>query len=284
VDVQVPEVPEHRAPLTIRNLFHHHDAHPVVLDFALARVFGDQWVEWEAITIWESVKDAFKTDISELSKAKVQTIKTLHLVDAPWTQWQVFEKVVQGLNNNLPRFDLMQAPSLPQLYAAVDMMTTHWPNGEEPWSDEVKRYIAASVIHEHVCYVTPPLDFVQMEISQPQYECQNCGNVDSALFHDGVCDTCAMKFHPEKNNLDFLPHPDVVEKTPGRNIKVILKYNPDEVQARYNAAKSGQSLPLQENAVDMQVDRLLAAESYMNQRRREMVEQLTALKSWLGTS
>lgn len=269
-----------RTPLTIRNLFFHHDVHPVVLNFALARVFGPEWVDWEPETIWESIKDAFKSDISELARAKVQTVKTLNLVEAPWVSWQVFEKVVQGLNNNLPRWDLMQVPTLEQIYAAVDTMITHWPNGESPWSDEVKQYIAAVVLHENVGYVPPPLDFVQVEVSRPSYECLDCGNSDSALFHDGICDTCSLKFHPDKT-LDFQPHE---LGSPGKNVRVVMKFNPDEVEARFKQVEHEPNPSLQETAVDVQVGRLLSAVDYMNMRRRQMVQQLTALKSWLGAS
>lgn len=267
-----------KSPLTLRSLFFHPDSHPVVLDFALARSFGAEWIDWDADTIWDSVKDAFQAEISELSRAKVQTVKTLHLVDSPWNEWQVFEKVVQGLNNNLPRFDIMQMPDLPQLYAAVDMMATHWEKTD--FSDEVKRYIASVVLHENVSFVTPPLDFVQMEISQPSYECLDCGNKDSALFHDKTCDTCTRRFAQDKS-LDFQPHPEVAEKNLGRNVRISFKYDPDEVQARYNELHSSRA-NLKEDLVDVQVAKIFDAEDYMNMKRRQMVHQLTALKSWLG--
>jgi hypothetical protein len=270
--------PEGAIP-NIRDLFTNRNTHPITLDFVLAKTFGPEWVRWEAETLWPSIHDAFKTEISELARAKVQVVKSLAVATSPWTQWQVFEKVVQGLNNNLPRFDIMQVPDLLQLYAAGDMMTSHW---KHEWSDEVKAYIAAVVIHENVSFVPAPLDFVQLEISQPVYHCFDCGNVDNALFHDGICDTCTQKFHPEKT-LNFQPHPSSPAGA-GKNVKVHLKHDPDPVQARWDEVMKPPHTELQETAIDVQVDRLLMAREYMLSRRQQVAEQLTALKSWLGAS
>jgi hypothetical protein len=272
--------PDNRSPLSLRNLFFHHDAHPLTLGFALARAFGVEWVQWEAETIWASIKDMFKTDVSELCKTKIQTVKTLTLVDTPWTSWQVFEKVVQGLNNNIPRFDIMQQPTLEQIFTTVDVMTTYWPDGG-PWSDEVKLYIAAVFLHENVCFAPAPLDFVQMEISQPYLICKDCGNHEDALFHDGVCDTCTQKFNPAKT-LDFQPHPELAGA--GKNVEYHLRYDPDEVQARWSQVEGKPEDVLQENAIDVQVAKLFDAKQYMLKRRRQLAQQLTEMKSWLGAS
>lgn len=270
--------PEGTIP-NIRDLFTNRNTHPITIDFVMAKTFGPSWVTWEAETIWSSIQDAFKTEISELARAKVQVVKSLIVATTPWTSWQVFEKVVQGLNNNLPRFDIMQAPELPQLFAACDMMTSHW---KRDFSDEVKAYIAAAVLHENVSFVPPPLDIVQMEVSQPTYLCMDCGNADRALFHDGICDTCTRKFHPEKN-LDFQPHPEAPAGA-GRNIKVQLKHDPDPVQSRWTAVIDQPDWVPEETAVDIQVAKLLDARDYMLMRRRQVAEQLTALKSWLGAT
>lgn len=274
--------PDFSKPVSIRNLFFHHDAHPVVLDFALLKTFGPEWYSWEPETIWASIKETFKTEISELTRAKVQTIKTIHVSDLTWSSWIVFEKVIQGLNNNVPRFDIMQAPTMEQLYVGIDILDDLRKEDFEP---EVKLYIAAAALNEDVCFVPPPLDFVQVEVTQPKYECLDCGNKDSALFHDGICDTCSLKFHPE-NMLDFQPHPDVAEKRPGRNLKLLLTYNPDEVQKRWAqvSTKSIADAGLEMNDVDVQVAKLLIARDYMNLRRRQLAEQLVTLRSWLGTA
>lgn len=269
-----------KTPLTLRNLFTHHDAHPIVLDFALIKAFDLEWLTWEPETIWASVLDLFKSFVSEHNRAKIQAIQTLHVVQAPWEQWQVFEKVIQALNNNVPRFDVMQVPSLEQLYAGVDIMDTL---RKEEFSQEVKSYMAAAVLNEDVFYVPSPLDFVQMEVSQPHYKCGDCGQIYSALFHDGVCDTCTQKFDPEQG-LTMRPKPELLQAGLGKNMQLYVKFNPDLVQKRWDEVrkKSEMDFDLQETQTDIQVAKLIVARDYMNVRRRQLAEQLVSLKSWLG--
>lgn len=274
--------PDVGKPVTLRNLFTHQDTHPIVLDFALLKAFGLEWYGWEAETIWAEIQRIFKMHISEINRAKVQTLKTLHVSNAPWEHWQVFEKVVQGLNNIVPRWAFMQAPSLEQLYAALDMLE-HIRVRE--FENEVKLYIATAVLHEDVTYVPAPLSFVQLEVSQPYYKCKECGREYSALFHDGFCDTCSQKFDPEQG-LSMKPKQEAINAGRGTAMESLVRHDPSEVEKRWNAVKVEplNKIDLQENAVDIQVAKLLIARDYMNIRRRQLAEQLVTLKPWLGAS
>jgi hypothetical protein len=276
--------PDYSTPITIQNLFTHQDVHPIVLDFALLRAFGLDWFGWETPTIWAEVRRVFKTSLAELTRAKIQTVKSCHVSNLPWEKWQVFEKVVQGLNNNVPRFDLMQAPGLEQLYVAIDILEGI---RKQNFSDEVKLYMAAAVLHEDVTFVPPPLDFIQVEVSHPHYVCLDCGNEDSALFHDGLCDTCTRKYDLA-NGLGMRPDPDALAAGKGRNVKLVLRHDPDKVQELWEKVKTkatGEVADsLEETPEDVQVAKLLVARDYMNVRRRQLADQLTALKTWLGAN
>jgi hypothetical protein len=273
--------PDFSTPVTIRNLFTHHDTHPIVIDVALLKTFGLEWWTWEQETIEAEIQRVFKSQISEHAKAKIQTIKTLHVSDGPWQSWHVFEKIMQGLNNNLPDWQLMQAPSLDQLYAGIDMMDSI---RAEEFADEVKLYIAAAVLNEDVFFVPQPLEFAQPEVAQPYWHCKDCGNEDSALFHDGICDTCTKRF--DFGSFDMQPDPELLAAGKGKNCTLALRFDPDAVEKRW---KEVQHLPtdkveLQEEQADIQVAKLLIARDYMNIRRRQLAEQLVSLKSWLGAA
>lgn len=274
--------PDFKKPVTIQNLFTHHDTHPIVLNFAMMRQFGLEWVSWEPETCWAEIQREFKSQVSELTRAKIQCLRTVALTNAPWEKWQVFEKVIQGLNNNVPNFEVMQAPLLEQLYAGVDILDQL---RTVEYDHEVRLFMAASVLHEEVTFVPPPLDFIQVEVSQPYYRCKDCGNQDSALFHDGTCDTCTQKFAPEQG-LSMLPKKELVDAGYGKNMELLLKFDPTEVETRWEAVKEkpASEIELEENRVDIQVGKLLAARDYMNIRRRQLADQLTGLKSWLGAS
>lgn len=270
--------PDAGTPISIRNLFTHHDTHPIVIDFALLKAFGLEWMGWEPETIWSEVQYVFKSQISEHARAKVHTVRSLHVSNFPWEKWQVFEKIIQGLNNNIPRWAMMQAPSLEQLFAGVDMMETI---RVMEFSDEVKLYMAGAVLNEDVLFVPAPLSFIQTEISQPTYHCRDCGNENSALFHDGVCGSCTRKF---SSDLGMRPDTEALNAGRGKNLEVRLKFDPDAVQRRWEEVKSTpiEDVNLEENEVDTQIAKLLVARDYTNIRRRQLAEQLTNLKSWLG--
>jgi hypothetical protein len=274
--------PDGSTPITIRNFLTHHDSHPIVLDFAMLKAFQLQWLGWEPETLWAECQRAFHSQISELTRAKLQTLRTIHVSNSPWEHWQVFEKIIQGLNNNIPRFDLMQAPGLEQLYAGIDIID-HLRQVD--FSNEVKLYMAAAVLNEEVTFVPPPLDFIQTELSQPYYHCNDCDYEESALFSDGTCATCTKRFAPEQG-LSMLPMPEMLKLGKGKNMDLRLRYNPDAVAEKWKKVEglSSSSADLEENQVDIQVAKLLQARDYMNIRRRQLTEQLTNLKSWLGAA
>jgi hypothetical protein len=267
-------------PVTLRNLFTHHDAHPIVLNLALLKAFGVDWLDWEWETLWSEIKRIFKTQISEHSKAKIQAVSTLYQSTAPWDLWQVFEKVCQALNNNIPRADIVQACGTEQLFVAVDIMNRI---KRLDFSPEVRAYMAACFQNDDVLFAPPPLDFIQAELSQPYWECLDCGNVDSALFHDGICDTCTEKFDPERN-LSMRPDPELLKKGLGKNVKLRLKFNPDPIEKRWNAVKKlpSKDAPLDETQEDVQVAKLLVDRDYLNIRRRQLIAQLVALRTWMS--
>ena len=273
--------PDYSKPVTIRNLFTHHDVHPVVLDISLMKQFGLDWLSWDISTLWAEIKNEFKTEISELSRAKIQCLKTCHISDMPWTKWQVFEKVIQGLNNNIPSFDLMQAASIEQLYAGIDILNTI---RKLEFSDEVKLYMASSVHLEEITFVPPPLDIIQLEVSRPHYRCLDCGTVESSLFHDGICTVCTRKVDPDKG---ASLQPDVsASQGVGKNLEIIYEYHSDHIADRWKEVGGLQTskVDFKETEEDVQVAKLMLARDYMNIRRRQMVDQLTSLRSWLGVS
>jgi hypothetical protein len=274
--------PDAGTPVSLKNFLIHHDTHPIVLDFAMLRAFQLQWLGWEPETLWSETQRYFESQISELTRAKLQTLRTIHISNGPWHQWQVFEKIIQGLNNNIPRWDIMQAPGLEQLYAGIDMLD-HLRQMD--FNSEVRLYMAASILHEEVSYVPPPLDFLQIEVSQPYYHCRDCGSEDSALFSDGTCDTCTKKFSPEQG-LSMQPKRELIQAGKGKNLELLLKFDPDLIEEKWGKIKDlpSSEIHLEDSQVDIQIAKLLIARDYMNIRRRQLATQLTGLKSWLETT
>lgn len=274
--------PDSSKPVTLRNLFTHPDSHPVVLDFALQKQFGLEWLRWEAETIWDEVQKEFGTQLSELCRQKIYAIQTIHTSLAPWASWVVFEKVANVFNGILPNFKIVQIVSVPELYAAVDILDFL---KKEKFRDEVKLYMAATVLHDDIFFVPPPLDIIQLEVSQPSYHCKDCGNEEPALFHDGLCSNCTQRMAPEQM-LTMQPKQDLINVGKGKNVEVTIKYDPIPIAKRWEEVKAkpfSEFVADEDKMEDVQVRQLLVARDYMNLRRRQLTEQLTSLRSWLGT-
>lgn len=238
-EVDPSGIPEGAAPITRRNLFVHHDAHPVVFDLALLSKYGTDWFEWEAVTLWKEIKEDFRVpSISDHTCAKIQAVKTLHINEWFWEKWEVFCWITQALNNNLPDFHVIQKPSIAQIMNAVDIATMV-RSGEE-FIQEIQDWIGAAMVDEGVVYAPKPIAFCQDEIVQLLSE---------------------LKIDDAQSLID----------------SVQRRYN--EVMAISDEAWANSPEPiLQETAIDIQVAKLKVAQNYLSMRRRQLKDQLGLLQ------
>lgn len=150
-DVGAPS-PSPPIPLRVTNktLFIHPDAHPVILDLALLQKYGPEWIWWEPETISIRVGKDFGA-ISDLNFSKTMAMKTLHLVDSFWHQWEVFNWCTFPLNGLFPDFEVMQVPTVAQCMVAVD--TANRVREDVRFSDEVARFIG--LVHQYDGILVP---------------------------------------------------------------------------------------------------------------------------------
>lgn len=148
-------------PLPI-NSFQHPDAHPGVLDILLLRKYGPEWMLWEPETLQFRIPQDFRTnDVSDLNMAKIQAMKTLHCVDTPWQQWEVFVWCAQPLNGLFPDFETMQVPTVSSCLVAIDIFNL--VRTDVLWSTELKAYLATVWRHEGMFVPTAPALFVDVD-------------------------------------------------------------------------------------------------------------------------
>jgi hypothetical protein len=154
-----PTPPSH---VTAENLWRHPDAHPIVLDLLMLRHYGPEWLGWEADTWRLSIPDDFRTaSVSELTIAKLQACKALHLVDSFWQRWEVFVACMLPFNGEFPDFTTMPVPSVAQCLVAADVAARIRSDVE--WSSEMKAYFQAVYQHDGIFLPLPPLDAVALE-------------------------------------------------------------------------------------------------------------------------
>lgn len=282
LDITKAPAPVQASLEPIIRFFSFHDAHPVALMFVLMEKFGTEWLTWEPDTLKREILTTFRaTSVSEHNWQKIQAVRVLTSSMGFWREWHVFEKIIQALNNNVPRFDITQRCTISQLMAGVDIANTV---RNEEYGDEILRYVAACALDEGVTYLPAPLDFAQRTLSRPIYICKTCGNTDDDDM-DGRCDYCTARFVDE-HPLNMKPHP-LVPSAAGTNVEKRDTYDYQAVQRRFEELRTvGKTIPdsikLDEDKTeDVQAAKLVVAYQYMQLRNRQLADQLEELKSWV---
>ena len=171
------------SPVTFINLFQHPDAHPYVLDLALLKKYGPEWMEWERETLRRRVPTDFHTaGISDLTFAKLNGMKTLHYVDTFWRSWEVFVMVTMALNNLFPDFNVMQVPTVSQCSIAVDIANRV---REGVWSEEMKVYLQTVFKFDGIFCSIEPLDFVEIDGEDYPVDCEEVSRLWPAVRKSG---------------------------------------------------------------------------------------------------
>lgn len=267
----------------VPRLLRYHDAHPITFVMVLMKEFGVEWFEWDAEVLHKEILRTYgANNISEHNWQKIQAVRAMMTSFGFWREWEVFEKVIHALNNNVPRFDVAQPCSMAQLMAGVDMANYV---RSETYSDEIARYIAACAIEEGVTYLPPPLDFAQTVLSQPRYKCADCGRIDIDDNEDGRCDFCSGRYSDE-HPLNGKANP-AVPRDRGTNLTRYLLRDPVSAKTRFEqikekVEKDGSPGNLSdESADDVQAAKLMVAYQYMKSRQDQMESQLKELKEWV---
>lgn len=145
--------------VTAKNLFHHPDTHPLILDLALLRRYGADWYPWEPETLEHVIpKDFGVASVSHVNLGKIQACKTLHLVDSFWERWEVFSWCTMALNGVPPDFEVMQVPSVIEAAIAVDIANRI--RMDVPWSTEVHEFLKQVLLFQGILHSEAPLDFL----------------------------------------------------------------------------------------------------------------------------
>lgn len=151
------------SPVTKSNLFRHPEAHPVVLDLCLLKKYGPEWYGWEPETIEIRVPQDFAvTQVSDLVFSKIQALRTIHLVDNYWKDWEVFCWCTMPFNGVFPDFEVMQVPTVAECMVSVDI--ANQIRGDVEWGSEVKAYLDSVHRHDGIFVTQPPLDFIHLDL------------------------------------------------------------------------------------------------------------------------
>ena len=276
-------------------IFGHPDAHPIILTALLFKEFELEWLEWEPDVLWFEIHTTFterlaqltgrraNATISALNRNKLQAIKTVLLSGNFFRKWEVFAPVVVALNNNIPVFHTLQKPTVAQMLCAVDMLG-NLTKKDHPFSEEVAGFVAACALDDGVWFLPDALEFAQVALARPHYECLDCGNEDPVDLEDKRCDVCVGRFDSIKDDRALNGKPAAgVPDSVGRNVRFYVKNDPRPTEARWNQVKDldADEVELQETSEDIVCAKLLVARDYVQLRRVQMRDQKQALQPLL---
>lgn len=169
--VRVDVAPPVPLPTTI-NLFQHPEAHPFVLDLALLRKYGPEWLQWEPETLEARIlKDFHTTSLSQLNFDKLQAVKCIHLVDTFWEAWTVFSPCTQALSGTPSDFRVAQVITVPQMLIAVD--TASKLRADMEYGLEVRTFMESAHLYDGmVCPIAPLEAILDIEADDYDVDCE----------------------------------------------------------------------------------------------------------------
>jgi len=135
---QQPEVVPSRS--THGKIFSSRRTHPLRLYDVLNSRYNKKWVTWEPETLWWAIRRDFGP-VGDLTRNKIQALRTALVTDLPWGDWDVFEDCGLAWNDITPIFGAFQPMSPMQTAFAVSILQALRPDA--PFDHEVSAYIAA---------------------------------------------------------------------------------------------------------------------------------------------
>lgn len=263
----------------IMRFFSWHDAHPVALGMVLLKKYGLEFLEWDGDALYVSILDDFKaTSISDQNWQKIQAFRTLLLSSAPWHEWEVFENIIQALNNNMPDPDVTQRCTVAQLLAGVDMINSI--RDDEPWNEEIWKYVAACAVDQGILFLPEPLSDAMPYIEEPYIECPTC---DYVVDVDDVKMKCIVSYDTEFPLTDNGTPVNCPVATGRWKTLVVKRRDGDAVQAKFEEWKNLEEVDFdEEDEVELPAAKLVVAHRYGQLRRKQLVQQLEALQPWVG--
>ena len=252
-----------------KDFFSREDSHAVALGLACQKIFGPPWLEYEARTVYEGLRNRGFADITEANANKINAFRVAKNTILPWMDHETFEKTVLGLLGFIPSFHIREPLSIAKCMVGIDILNAIQ---QVPYAIDVKRYIAACAKNDEIDYLPDPLTFSMPYLCSPMYECLDCGNVDEDDLEDGKCDVCTARY--EDGTVNGLPEPG--RENFGSNIKRFSPYDYAPIANAFNrlSSISLDLVELGESYIDIQVGKLLSFNEYRNDHKHRMQLQL----------
>jgi hypothetical protein len=141
----------------------------------LSQKYGDAWHDWEHETLARVLDEEHGVEAGDHAVDLVGSLQSICKTNQPFEDWNIFEKVVHGLNGNIVDFSVIQPCELDHIGYTLHVMKNLRP--KHVFENEVLLYIAACAKDAGVVLLPPS---IFSGISDLQIKLDELGN-DAAL-------------------------------------------------------------------------------------------------------
>lgn len=244
--------------VTMKNIWRHPNAHPLILLMLLLDRLGQDCMEWEPEALRLTLR---KNDIllSDSVWQKIMAARVILESPSPWRQWDSFHWVSMGLSGKMPSFVYLERPELGYQMAAVDQMKMI--DKSRPFAEDIDKFVATTLRASGIMYAPPPVEFAQEEVDDRHIKCPHCG-LHEKDDHDIKCIACGSK------DLERIPgeHEGLRDQT-----KALF-----DVRKKFPLEKAVDGLG--DSAAEKGAYKLLTHNEYRNQIRAQLLQQLRMLR------
>lgn len=149
-------------------IFTDHDVHPMVYEFVLINKYKTKWIHWDPDELWDRIKNDFRQDINDIAKNKIQSLRTLQIIDRYWREPEVFENVSSSFNDMVPYFNITEFLTPSQMSFSIDISSLI---DDHKFEEDIGCYIVAMCSESGLIFLCDNLSqFQEYSQSLPHYK------------------------------------------------------------------------------------------------------------------
>ena len=122
--------------------------HALVLDVLVIRKYGPESIAWDSPVLLHALTEDFGAP-GPKTWERIQALRCMHMTNAFWLEWEVFEKCTAAICGRIPSFDFSQPAEAEELAAAIH---TAGRVDKHAYSADVKHYVGASCLSDGLWY------------------------------------------------------------------------------------------------------------------------------------
>lgn len=128
--------------------------HVLPLSVLLLDALGAGYLNWSSEALRAECEERWGK-IGVVTWERIQALRIMHLHDAFWQEWEVFEKITAAILGEAPIFSLVQPPEAAEI--AIALSVAKRIDASRTYDDDVRGYIAAACLHDGLWYLESEL-------------------------------------------------------------------------------------------------------------------------------